>query len=257
MSFYGTSMLFDGIPCEEMGLVMYDFTSNRQSATTFSSDLEIAEDRIGGRYRSLFYGGAVNAPLTFTMVLCASEDRAERNEPLDRWDLQKIAAWLTGHREYKWLSIVQEDMEEIRYRCLISSLQAAYARLARGERAALPPEGALLLAEAEVIRELADEGPCVLIGRSAGCILRDRTDVLRAFLYADEEARIRRAVDEYGHDENEAANVLRHFDRRRANFYNVNYNLKWEDKEGYHLCLNTGKLGLDACARILLAAMQA
>ena len=124
MSFYGTSMIFDGVSCEEMGLVMYDFTSNRQSATTFSSDLEIAEDRIGGRYRSLFYGGAVNAPLTFTMVLCASEDRAERNEPLDRWDLQKIASWLTGHREYKWLSIVQEDMEEIRYRCLISSLQA-------------------------------------------------------------------------------------------------------------------------------------
>ena len=111
MSFYGTSMLFDGIPCEEMGLVMYDFTSNRQSATTFASDLELAEDRIDGRYRSLFYGGAVNAPLTFTMVLCVSEDRAERNEPLDRWDLQKIAAWLTGHREYKWLSIVQEDME--------------------------------------------------------------------------------------------------------------------------------------------------
>ena len=89
MSFYGTSMIFDGVSCEEMGLVMYDFTSNRQSATTFSSDLEIAEDRIGGRYRSLFYGGAVNAPLTFTMVLCASEDRAERNEPLDRWDLRR------------------------------------------------------------------------------------------------------------------------------------------------------------------------
>ena len=116
-----------------------------------------------------------------------------------------------------------ERLEETANTGLISSLQAAYARLARGERAALPPEGALLLAEAEVIRELADEGPCVLIGRSAGCILRDRTDVLRAFLYADEEARIRRAVDEYGHDENEAPTVLRYFDRRRANFYNANY----------------------------------
>ncbi|HIS20858.1 MAG TPA: cytidylate kinase-like family protein [Candidatus Spyradocola merdavium] len=149
-----------------------------------------------------------------------------------------------------------ERLEETANTGLISSLQAAYARLSRGERAALPPEGALLLAEAEVIRELADEGPCVLIGRSAGCILRDRTDVLRAFLYADEEARIRRAVDEYGHDENEAPTVLRYFDRRRANFYNANYSLKWEDKAGYHLCLDTGRLGVAACAKVLLRAMQ-
>lgn len=149
-----------------------------------------------------------------------------------------------------------ERLEETANTGLISSLQAAYARLSRGERAALPPEGALLIAEAEVIRELADEGPCVLIGRSAGCILRDRTDVLRAFLYADEEARIRRAVDEYGHDENEAPTVLRYFDRRRANFYNANYSLKWEDKAGYHLCLDTGRLGVAACAKILLRAMQ-
>ena len=149
-----------------------------------------------------------------------------------------------------------ERLEETANTGLISSLQAAYARLARGERAALPPEGALLLAEAEVIRDLADEGPCVLIGRSTGCILRDRTDVLRAFLYADEEARIRRAVDEYGHDENEAPTVLRYFDRRRANFYNANYSLKWEDKAGYHLCLDTGRLGVAACAKVLLRAMQ-
>lgn len=149
-----------------------------------------------------------------------------------------------------------ERLEETANTGLISSLQAAYARLARGERAALPPEGELLLAEAEVIRDLADEGPCVLIGRSAGCILRDRTDVLRAFLYADEEARIRRAVDEYGHDENEAPTVLRYFDRRRANFYNANYSLKWEDKAGYHLCLDTGRLGVAACAKVLLRAMQ-
>ena len=149
-----------------------------------------------------------------------------------------------------------ERLEETANTGLISSLQAAYARLARGERAALPPEGALLIAEAEVIRDLADEGPCVLIGRSAGCILRDRTDVLRAFLYADEEARIRRAVDEYGHDENEAPTVLRYFDRRRANFYNANYSLKWEDKAGYHLCLDTGRLGIAACAKVLLRAMQ-
>lgn len=124
MSFCGTSMIFDGIACEEMGLVLFSFDSHKQEATSFSSNLSILEDRIDGRYRSLFYGGTINEPLTFTMVLCAREDRAQRNEPFDRWDLQKISSWLTGHTTYKWLSIVQPDMEDVRYRCVCSDLQA-------------------------------------------------------------------------------------------------------------------------------------
>ena len=123
MSFYGTSMIFDGIACEEMGLVLYDFDSAKQEETSFSSGLSILEDRIDGRYRPLHYGGTINESLTFTMVLCASEDRVYRNEPFDRWDLQKIASWLTGHTEYKWLHIVQPDMENIRYRCIITDLK--------------------------------------------------------------------------------------------------------------------------------------
>ena len=124
MSFYGTSMIFDGVACEEMGLVLYDFDVRAQEATKFSSNLSISEDRIDGRYRSLFYGGTVNEPLTFSMVMCASEDRINKRESFDRWDLQKIASWLTGHAEYKWLTIVQPDMEGIRFRCICSDLEA-------------------------------------------------------------------------------------------------------------------------------------
>ena len=87
-------------------------------------------------------------------------------------------------------------------------------------------------------------------------ILKDRKDVLRVFIYADEEARIRRAVDEYGHDEREAPMILRRFDKRRANFYTVQYNQRWEDRSGYHLSLDSGKLGEEACVRILLEAMK-
>ncbi len=124
MSFIGTSMIFDGVASEEMGLALYDFSSKKQDGTHFSGDLSHAEERIEGRTRPLFYGGAVNTPLVFTMVLSATEERAQRNEPFDRWDMQKVAAWLTGHDSYKWLSIVQDDLEEVRYRCLISELEA-------------------------------------------------------------------------------------------------------------------------------------
>ena len=132
---------------------------------------------------------------------------------------------------------------------------AAY-RAHRGESGTVSPEDQLLMAETQIITELAQEGPCVFIGRSAGMILKDRKDVLRVFIYADEEARIRRAVDEYGHDEREAPMILRRFDKRRANFYTVQYNQRWEDRSGYHLSLDSGKLGEEACVRILLEAMK-
>lgn len=149
-----------------------------------------------------------------------------------------------------------EHLEETASNSMFYALMTAYNRAAHGEVDVLSPEDTLLLTETEIINELASEGPCVLIGRSAGCILKDRKDVLRVFIYADDEARIERAVNQYGHDEKEALSVLRKFDKRRANFYNVNYNLKWEDKAGYHICLDSGKLGIDNCVRILLEMMK-
>ncbi len=148
-----------------------------------------------------------------------------------------------------------EHLEETATNSLLYSLVAAY-RAQCGESGTVSPEDQLLMAETQIITELAQEGPCVFIGRSAGMILKDRKDVLRVFIYADEEARIRRAVDEYGHDEREAPMILRRFDKRRANFYTVQYNQRWEDRSGYHLSLDSGKLGEEACVRILLEVMK-
>lgn len=148
-----------------------------------------------------------------------------------------------------------EHLEETATNSMFYTFMAAY-KATRGDVEILSPEDMLLFTETEIIKELAGEGPCVLIGRSAGCILKDRKDVLRVFIYADDEQRIQRAVDDYGHSAKEAAGILRKFDKRRANFYNVNYNLKWEDKAGYHICLDSGKLGLDACANIILNAVK-
>lgn len=149
-----------------------------------------------------------------------------------------------------------EHLEETASNSMFYALMTAYSRAAHGEVDVLSPEDTLLLTETEIINELASEGPCVFIGRSAGCILKDRSDVLRVFIYADDDARIDRAVKEYGHDAKEAVSVLRKFDKRRANYYNVNYNLKWEDKAGYHLCLDSGRLGVDNCVKILMELMK-
>ena len=149
-----------------------------------------------------------------------------------------------------------EHLEETASNSMFYALLTAYNRAAHGEVEVLSPEDTLLLTETEIINDLAGEGPCVFIGRSAGCILKDRPDVLRVFIYSDDDARIERAVKEYGDDPKEVMSKLRKFDKRRENYYNVNYSLKWEDHAGYHLCLDSGKLGIDNCVKILVDLMK-
>ncbi len=148
-----------------------------------------------------------------------------------------------------------EHLEETVSNSMVSSLRALY-KIARGETDIIPEEEKLMMSESEIIRELAKEGACVFVGRSAGCILADREDVLKVFIYADDEYRIKRAQEGYGDSPEQAAVNLRKFDKRRANFYNVNFNLDWENREGYQLCLDSGKLGEETCARVLLELMK-
>ena len=119
----------------------------------------------------------------------------------------------------------------------------------------VPPADKLFIAETEVINEIADRGEsCIIIGRAAGHVLEEREDCLRVFIYSDKDARVRRAVNEYGISEKEVGSVLKRYDKRRANFYNMNCALGWEDREAYDLMLDSSKLGIDGCVAVILAA---
>lgn len=121
MPFYGCQFSFDGIPCFEHGLMIYDFSSTNEGGR-FSSPVSISEDRTARRYTPLFYGVTQNAPLTFSLTFGADINAMDKKEHLDRWEMDVIASWLTGHDEYKYLEITQPDMESVRYRCIISGL---------------------------------------------------------------------------------------------------------------------------------------
>lgn len=123
MSFYGCHFSFDGVPCEEYGLMIYDFGASGSENAVLSSDAKIVEDRISRRFSPLHYGTIVNKPLEFTLTFGADMTSIDSGTYLDRWDLDAIASWLTGHSEYKWLEIMQPDMETIRYKCFITGLK--------------------------------------------------------------------------------------------------------------------------------------
>lgn len=122
MSFYGSQFTFDGIPCSDYDLMLYDVGSSNENGQFAST--KIIEDRIARRYTPLHYGITQNTPLTFTLIFGVNPERIDQNRHLDRLEMGIIASWLTGHDTYKYLEIVQPDMDIIRYKCIITNLES-------------------------------------------------------------------------------------------------------------------------------------
>ena len=103
----------------------------------------------------------------------------------------------------------------------------------------------------KIIRDLADQGPCVFVGFCSEYILRNHDNVLRAFIYADTEARAKRIVEQYGETDVAPEKRLKEKDRRRAAYYQYYTDLTWGASKNYHISLNSGTLGIDKCVDIL------
>lgn len=124
MAFWGCSFVFDGIPCEEYDLMLYDsFSGNSQEEGKFANTVSILEDKVNTRWRPHFYGAVYQEKLEFTLVFGVNQKRLDSGKYLDRTELDGIASWLIGHKDYKWLEIIQEDIEHVRYKCIITGLE--------------------------------------------------------------------------------------------------------------------------------------
>ncbi|MGN0320652.1 MAG: AAA family ATPase [Lachnospira sp.] len=119
----------------------------------------------------------------------------------------------------------------------------------------LSVEDKLYTVQRRVILELAEKGPCVIIGRNADQILRDRDDILNIFISGDETVKIARICKMYGKTENEARKMLRDVDRRRATNYAYYTDEVWGQAKNYALCLNSSKLGFDKCEEIIIGLL--
>lgn len=106
-------------------------------------------------------------------------------------------------------------------------------------------------AQCQVIRNLADKESCVIVGRCADYILRARADCLTVFIHSDVEKRTERAVKEYGEQEETAQKRVKEKDKHRAAYYQFYTDLKWGQAKNYHICLDSGALGIDQCVDIL------
>lgn len=101
------------------------------------------------------------------------------------------------------------------------------------------------LAQAEVIQKAAEEGPCVIVGRCADYILRDRKDVINIFIWASMKYRIKQVMESESLSEEKAMDLIHKMDKRRANYYNYHAVEKWGRIENYHLSIQSDSIGLD------------
>lgn len=106
--------------------------------------------------------------------------------------------------------------------------------------------------QCSVILQLAEQGPCVIVGRNADYILKDREDVLDVYIHADKEFRADRIVRLYGESEKSPMTRLAEKDKRRQINYQHYTGRTWGTAQNYDICLNSGKLGIDNCVDIIV-----
>lgn len=114
----------------------------------------------------------------------------------------------------------------------------------------------LYLAQCKIIQDLAEQGGCVIVGRCADYILRERPDVLSCFIFADETFRKNRVIQVYGETEVAIERRIREKDRRRKAYYQYYTGRKWGRSFFYDLSLDAGRLGTDMCAYLIVQAAR-
>lgn len=114
----------------------------------------------------------------------------------------------------------------------------------------------IYLAQSDVIRQIAKEGPCVIVGRCAEYVLRDVDNVINVFIWADMEYRKERAVNLYHMSPDKIEEQIQKIDKRRANYYNYHSNEKWGKAQNYDLSIKSNKVGIDHAVACIKAFVE-
>ena len=111
-------------------------------------------------------------------------------------------------------------------------------------------------AQRKVILELVEKEPCVIIGRNADFILKDRDDVLNVFIHGNMPEKMQRISCLYNVSGQEAVKMMADTDKRRLANYNFYTEQKWGKASNYTLCLNSSELGYDRCEAIIMECVK-
>lgn len=109
----------------------------------------------------------------------------------------------------------------------------------------------IIHAQKKIIRDIAEKGNCIILGRCANYYLKEWDHVLNVFIESDPKARLERIQFLHNCSEEEAKRMMKEYDKKRHLYYQYCTNRKWGDRMDYDIVLNSSKIGLDACVDVL------
>ena len=107
-------------------------------------------------------------------------------------------------------------------------------------------------AQFEAMRNIADKGNCIFVGRCADYILRDHDDLVSVFILGDMDERLKCLERRQGLDETEARKKIKEVDKDRSSFYRYYSDQTWGDAQNYDMCINSSKLGVEGTVQVIL-----
>lgn len=112
-------------------------------------------------------------------------------------------------------------------------------------------------AQFEAMRNIAEKGNCIFVGRCADYILRDHDDLISVFILGDMDERLKCLERRQGLDEVEARKKIKEVDKDRSSFYRYYSDQTWGDAQNYNMCINSSKLGVEGTVQVILDYIKA
>ncbi len=120
----------------------------------------------------------------------------------------------------------------------------------------MPISHKVFLAQFDTIKKIANEGPCVIVGRCADYALADYTTCVNIFIPADEEHKVKRIMQKYELSEAKAKDMISKKDKQRQSYYNYYSSKKWGRSDTYDLSVNSGKLGIAGTVNLIIQYIE-
>ena len=166
-------------------------------------------------------------------------------------ELLKIAARDSGICEELFENFDEKPTNSFLYTLVMDPYSLGF-----GTSGELPLNHKVFLAAFDTIKSIAEkDGSCVFVGRFADYALRDYSNIVNAFIYADIDDRIKRIAQKYELTDAKAKDLIRKEDKSRASYYNYYTSKRWGEMKGYDICLNSSQFGIDNCVDMLYDAV--
>lgn len=120
----------------------------------------------------------------------------------------------------------------------------------------MPISHKVFLAQFDTIKNIAKEGPCIIVGRCADYALHDLDNCIHFFIYGDDDCKIKRIMQKYDLTEDKARDMIIKKDKQRQSYYNYYSSKKWGRADSYDFCLNSSVLGIDGTVKLIVQAVE-